>query len=261
MKKMVFAEKIMRSLRNELINRDKHDLNIKFKTGHTDIVTYYDQMVENVLCEAIKKEFPQDVFITEEETHNEKGNYMWIIDPIDGTSNFAVQQYDYAISVAYYEDFQEVFGLVYDVARDIMYKGIKGQGSYINDKQLEPLGDEYNFNQGLLDVSYPAIKKMKSEYNLDFSKIDDLFLAHRAKGSAALAICSIAKQTLSVYASFKLNIWDYAAAKIILEAAGGACCNIDTDEFPLDNIKRSYFAAKNKGMLDEVMRIISGKDF
>lgn len=253
MKRIEFAEQTIRSIRNELIRKDIDDLNINIKTSHTDIVTKYDQKVETLLCNAIKEQFSHDVFVTEEGTQSETGTHMWIIDPIDGTANFVVQKYGYAISVAYYEDFQEVFGLVYDVARDIMYKGIKNQGSYVNDIPLVPLGNDYNFSEELLDVSYPAIKNFKHDYNIDFAKIDGLFLAHRACGSAALAICAIAAQTLSVYASFKLSIWDYAAAKIVLEAVGGACCNIDTVGFPIDDTQRPYLAAKNKTMLDEVL--------
>jgi myo-inositol-1(or 4)-monophosphatase len=102
--RLVYIEKKIRGLRSKLQGRTQESLGINFKTSHTDIVTLYDQMVENFLCEEIGAAFPDDVFFTEEETHNTLGEKMWIIDPIDGTCNFAVKKREYAISIAYYEE-------------------------------------------------------------------------------------------------------------------------------------------------------------
>lgn len=262
MDRLVYIEEKLRGLRPTLLHRTQESLDINFKTSHADIVTKYDMLVETFLCEEIAKVFDDDVFFTEEETHNTLGEKMWIIDPIDGTCNFAVKGRDYAISIAYYESYKEVFGIVYDVERDVLYKSIKGQGAFINDIPIPQLPSKYNLKEELFDISFPAIKNIHKHYNIDFSHMANEFLGHRACGSAALAICYVAEGTLGSYTSFKLCPWDYAGAKIILEEVGGYCAIFDGNtmqqKYPIDERPRTFFATKSKAMLDEMMEKLQG---
>ena len=108
------------------------------KTSHQDIVTEFDKKTEEIITAGIHSLFPDDVVVGEETWKGEAAESVgvWYLDPIDGTSNFASQQMNYAVSLGYYESGKAVFGLVYDVSADVMYHAASGQGAFYNGKPI-----------------------------------------------------------------------------------------------------------------------------
>ncbi|MCC5910434.1 MAG: PHP domain-containing protein [Clostridiaceae bacterium] len=134
-----FTERIVRELGKNLRENISYPFPLNFKKGNlADIVTEYDVETERFLVEKIKEKYSDHSFITEEETCKEQGfsEYTWIIDPIDGTTNFVSLGKDYAISVALYINQTPYLGVVYDVMKDEMYSAVIKEGAFLNGKKL-----------------------------------------------------------------------------------------------------------------------------
>lgn len=228
----------------------KEDLNIETKSRN-DWVTNIDKQVEAYLVENLIEEFPNTNFLTEENTVETKElDRLWIIDPIDGTTNLIFQKQNFAISLAFVENGEPSFGFVYDVMRDILYKGIKDDGIYINDlRQDVALDQEETIDNQLMfgDISSPHMfKKTPSE-------IKEIIATYRFSGSGALEVTYIALNYGSAYVYPFLKIWDIAAAVLLLELAGGTWSFDGIEKYyPLDNEPRKFISAQNKIILDTI---------
>jgi fructose-1,6-bisphosphatase/inositol monophosphatase family enzyme len=194
-----------------------------------DLVTYYDTEVERRLIDAIAEHFPDDAILTEErdEPPPNTDGALWIIDPIDGTTNFVTAHRDFAISVARYRNGSPEFGVVYDCAADILYAGIAGGGATRNGMRLlrrERVARE----DAIIEISAATIERLRTAGERATVPVDDpaaTTIAHRAQrafGCASLGLCRVAEGLLDIYFSARLSVWDYAAAAIVLTETGGA---------------------------------------
>ncbi|RNM30757.1 inositol monophosphatase family protein [Erysipelothrix rhusiopathiae] len=217
--KLVFAKQLVYEAGDYVREHMKEELNIDTKSARNDFVTNVDKGTEKFLADRINAKYPNQNFITEEKMVASTGlDNLWIIDPIDGTSNFIFEKRNFAISVGYYEDQKPVFGIVYDVSRDEMYVGVNGDGAYLNDRKLPMLSQTIT----LMDsVVYSDTKTLELMFG-DAVKAHDEFMSVRYMGAASLEICGVAAGRHQVYLSRRLKVWDIAAATIILEAVGGA---------------------------------------
>lgn len=196
---------------------------IKTKSGVADFVTEYDVRVQSYLMEKLGEWLPGCAFIGEESGFDSKSvedGYTFIIDPIDGTTNFICGLQFSGISVALIEDGQPILGVVYNPFREEMFWAQRGRGAFLNETRLEivdrPLSKGVaNFgmtpyNPELRDGAF-ALAKAVTPYTMDL----------REFGSAALGICYAAANRVVVYYSPRLCVWDYAAAAFIVSEAGG----------------------------------------
>lgn len=151
-----------------------------------------------------------------EESIQEMSDSMWIVDPIDGTTNFCNLHQDYTISVAYYEKYQPVFGVIYDVVQDILYVGIHGSGAYINGTKVEFNKKEVCISNSIMDASIHTLLSNPSLIDLSHK-----MRGHRSYGCATLGIIYVALQKIDMYVSSHCKVWDYAAAAIFLHELGG----------------------------------------
>lgn len=192
-------------------------------SNHADLVTIYDINTEHRLVKSLKKEFPNDNFVTEENVtpYIHTNGYTWIIDPIDGTTNFIHQSENFSISVGCYYNGQPYFGLVYDVMHKHMFQGIPGKGAKIESRKISTLNQDISLKHSLGDFSLNSISILKSDYSLHLNELNHRIRGHRSLGCASLIICNIALGKLDFYISAKLKIWDYSAAVIILKEVGG----------------------------------------
>lgn len=213
-----------------------------------------DKENEEFLVSRIHEKFPEDVFITEESTVAPvEGDKCWIIDPIDGTLNFITEKKNYAISIAYYELGNPVFGMVYDVYEDMLYLGIAGKGAYLNNEKIE-ISAPKNLEHSILDVNLKSSEKIKSLVNVDITELCSDSMEHRHLGCASLRLCDIAMNKIHVYISAKLAVWDYAAGNIILKECGGCCYMLKykNERSPLSNTL--VIAAQNENLLEEILK-------
>ena len=198
------------------------EIDAELKGGNIrDIVTEHDRAIDRFLTDSIHRRFPDHGFVTEEHDHPPlaEDTPAWIIDPIDGTTNFVSTHNYFAVCVAHYRGSEPVFGFVYDVMADELYLGIAGGGAWLNGRPLhirpKPI------HEAVVEASLICSRRLEERYEADLRPLVRDLRAQRSYGSAALGICRIAAGTLDMYISCSLSLWDYAAAIIVLSEAGG----------------------------------------
>ena len=180
------------------------------KKGPKDFVTKTDKRVEKILIDELSKSKKHFSFITEEtgKILNKNKNIFWIIDPIDGTTNFLHGIPHFAISVALQIDNEIVSGLIFDPIKNEMFFAEKDNGSYFNNNRIK-VSNKNNLDDCLFSTNCEGIKKVYPKLNL------------RNSGCAALDLAYVGCGRFDGYFHNKINIWDIAAGKIIIEEAGG----------------------------------------
>ncbi len=203
------------------------EIETELKGGNIrDIVTEHDRAIDRFLTDSIRRRFPDHGFVTEEHDHPPlaEDTPAWIIDPIDGTTNFVSTHNYFAVCVAHYRGSTPVFGFVYDVMTDELYMGIAGGGARLNGRPLHV--DVKAIHDSVAETSLICSRRLEERYGADMLPFVRNLRAQRSYGSAALGICRIAAATLDIYISCSLSLWDYAAAIIVLSEAGG-CAAIE----------------------------------
>ncbi|MBX2965303.1 MAG: inositol monophosphatase [Cyclobacteriaceae bacterium] len=196
---------------------------IEFKEGFNNLVSYVDKEAEIRLVQALKKFIPDSGFITEEGTAEaiKDQEYIWIIDPLDGTTNFMHGLPVFAISIALAYKNKVVLGAVYDVANDDCYYAIENEPAYCNDKPIR-VSSVNTLQESLLATGFPYYHLNKREVYLDIIK---LFLEKthgiRRLGSAAMDLAYVASGKMDGFFEYNLNAWDVAAGAFIVQQAGG----------------------------------------
>ena len=236
----------------------KGDLEVKFKgtTGLRDMVTKADLDCERKIKEVICKEFPSHSFLGEEEGRQGESEFMWVIDPIDGTTNF-VHGLDYfAHSVALTKNGVPICGVVYNPARKLMYSSYSGKGAFLNRKKIS-VSKIKSINKSLLisGFSYGGgifeEKTIKSMVSLR-GACQDL----RRFGSAALDLCAVAEGLCDGYFEYDLKPWDVAAGILIVKEAGGKVTDINGGEALIGS---GHFLASNsfihESLLERLERV------
>ena len=193
------------------------------KKGPKDFVTKTDKRVEKIIIEELSKSKKHFSFITEEtgEILNKNKNIFWIIDPIDGTTNFLHGVPHFAISVALQIDGEIVSGLIFDPIKNEMFFAEKDNGSYFNNNRIR-VSNKNNLDDCLFSTNCDGIKEVYPKLNL------------RNTGCAALDLAYVGCGRFDGYFHNKINIWDIAAGKIIIEEAGGKINDIS--QFKINKI-------------------------
>jgi len=206
----------------------------EFKGGdHRDLVSACDHAVDRMIREALARQYPEDILISEEAAIPElvDGKRCWILDPIDGTTNFLDWGREYTISLACYEFGQPCFGLVYDVHGKSMFKGVHLWGMYNNNcRQPKPAAAVHvagndPLHSITLDTSLNTIVAFNAR-GIDTQALSGRLFAHRSCGCASLAIVRIALGEIQAYVSDRLRTWDWAAAAIMLGENGGCIAGL-----------------------------------
>ena len=209
------------------------------KKGPTDFVTNSDLKVEKIIIDELKKARPNFSFITEENgvENNKDTKNTWIIDPIDGTTNFLHGIPHFAISIALKSNDEIISGVIYDPIKDEMFYAEKDNGAFFNNQRIR-VSKKKEINGCLFATGG------------DHSKIK-IDLPIRKSGSAALDMAYVAAGRYDGYFQNNLNLWDIAAGVIIVKEAGGTINEINLSEN--DNIKiRASSTAINEKMLKKL---------
>ncbi len=190
------------------------------KKGPKDFVTKTDKRVEKILIEELSKSKKNYSFITEEtgKILNKNKDIFWIIDPIDGTTNFLHGVPHFAISVALQIDGEINTGLIADPIKNEIFYAEKNNGSYVNNNRVR-VSNKSNLDECLFASNNNGIKLVHPKLNL------------RNTGCAALDLAYVGCGRLDGYFHDKINIWDIAAGKIIIEEAGGKVNDISNFKF------------------------------
>ena len=209
------------------------------KKGPRDFVTKTDKLVEKILIEELSKTKKNYSFLSEEvgSIKNKDQENIWIIDPIDGTTNFLHGIPHFAICIALQSKSEIVSGLIFDPIKDEMFFAEKNKGAYLNRHRLR-VSKKNSIEDCLFSSNHEGVKF--SDLNMRYS------------GCAALDLAYVASGRLDGFFHNKINLWDVAAGKLIVEEAGGIVNNIH--EFPTNNIDiKAASASINDEMLKNLI--------
>jgi myo-inositol-1(or 4)-monophosphatase len=222
--------------------------------GYNDFVSYVDKGSEKMLVEKLGKLIPEAGFNTEEGTIKKTGlRYCWVIDPLDGTTNFLHGLPPYAISIALMEHEEVLLGVIYEINGNEVFTAFKNGGAWLNGRRIH-VSEASKLSDSLVATGFP--------YS-DFSRLDQYMncLAYFCKnthgirrlGSAATDLAYIACGRFEVFYEYGLHPWDIAAGIIILREAGGRISDFSGNE---KNLTGEEIVASNSSVYSEVQEIV-----
>jgi myo-inositol-1(or 4)-monophosphatase len=217
---------------------------IKQKLNHADLVTEVDQLSEALLRERIKTIYPDHWILSEEANgqanpfeiiKQKKSGIGWVIDPIDGTTNFIHRIPHFAVSIGIVQEGVLIIGVVYNPVTNDLYYAINGEGAFCNEIPIQ-VSHETEIDEAVIATGYPS--KEWKENSTVVKQIDALTgkcRSIRLLGASSLDLCFVAKGLLSGFWHDELNPWDTAAGLLILREAGGKADTRDGQEFHLED--------------------------
>ncbi|MGN0535204.1 MAG: inositol monophosphatase family protein [Eubacterium sp.] len=239
----------------EIYKNASGDLGIEDKGSAVNLVTKYDKMIQDFLFAELEKIVPGCKFLGEEGDDNKvlTDGYCFIIDPIDGTTNFIKGFQHSAISVGLAKDREMIMGVVLDPDLNNVFYAEKGKGAFLN-------GNPIHTSDCSLDKSLVLFGTCPYEHELahkTFELTEKIFykaVEVRRAGSAALDICYVASGKADLYYEMILRPWDWAGASLILSEAGGKATTFEKQE--LDANKITSFVCGNQRVLEEFYEIL-----
>ncbi|MGC1244497.1 MAG: inositol monophosphatase family protein [Chryseosolibacter sp.] len=233
---------------------------IEQKHVFNNLVSYVDKEAEKTLVQSLRKVFPEAGFITEEGTveQSKEHEYNWIIDPLDGTTNFLHGLPLFAISLGLTRNNKPVLGIIYDIYNKECYHAIEHGAAYCNDKviKVSPIS---TLSESLLATGFPYYHFDKRDDYLEIIK-EFLNETHgiRRLGSAAMDLAYVACGRLEGFFEYNLHPWDIAAGTIIVQQAGGRITDFKGgDDFLFGN----QFCASNTLVHEEMLQVIQKRWF
>ena len=251
-------------LENQVINIVKEaskliknmDFAVTEKDGNSNIVTTSDLLVQKFLCDNLIKLIPNSSFYCEENNIRDfSKEYVWIIDPIDGTTNYSRGIAECAISVGLLHNNNSVLGVVYNIFQDEVFSATVNLGARLNNKLIKV--SERKFNESILCTAMSLYKKSLAEpcnkiiYDI-YMKCND----YRRFGSCALELCYLACGRCDLYFEIRVFPWDYAGAYLILKEAGGVLKGFDKQELLFDKTT-TLVGANNKSNFNKINAVIN----
>lgn len=228
---------------------------IEYKGGINNLVTDVDKASERIIIDKIRSNFPEHAILAEESGEQQSGGRIkWVIDPLDGTTNYAHAFPIFCVSIGIAIDGDMSVGVVYDPTRDEIFHAVKDEGSFLNGNKISVSSTEAVQNS-LLATGFPYNvdgKLVNMEY---FKRMIGKSQAVRRAGSAAIDLCYVACGRFDGYWELYLQPWDTAAGTLIVSEAGGKITKIDGAEY---NIYDKEIMATNGKIHLEMRQILIG---
>lgn len=207
-----------------------NELDIQSKLNDSDVVTAADKAAEKVLIDHIKASYPDHSILSEEsgeEAHC--GEYRWVIDPLDGTTNFSQGLPLFSVSIGIEHNGETVVGVVFAPYLNELFHAVKGQGAWLNGEPIKVSG-KTRLDRSVVATGFPVDKDTNPDNNLDnVARVMPRVRGLRRLGSAAIDLCYVAAGFLDGYWELNLHAWDASAGLLILEEAGGSCTHFRAD--------------------------------
>jgi myo-inositol-1(or 4)-monophosphatase len=231
------------------------ELEIGRKRSYNDLVTNADKQSESRIKDVIFSYFNDHSFLGEEGgSLDRKSDCVWIVDPVDGTVNYAHSVPIFCVSIALEIKTEIVMGVVYSPMLNEKFWAVKGEGSYLNDKKIFVSGTKY-LKDSLLVTGFPYLAKENVDHCLDhFINFVREGLPVRRLGSAALDICYLACGRFDGFWEVDLNPWDVAAAYLILNEAGGKVTDFFGNKYSIYN--KQILASNGRKLHDEMIEVL-----
>jgi len=208
--------------------------------GRYDLVTDVDRRSERAIIATLGEAFPDVGILAEEDSPTAPGsNEMWIVDPLDGTTNYASGYPAFCVSIALRVASEIVLAVVYEPVRDELFEAVAGQGARLNGSAIR-VSETRELSESLLATGFPYDRCEQPETNLDrFCAMTMRTRGVRRGGSAALDLCYTACGRLDGYWEIRLNPWDVSAGALIVQEAGGQITGLAGDSYDwsgMDNL-------------------------
>ncbi|MGB2599755.1 MAG: inositol monophosphatase family protein [Candidatus Omnitrophota bacterium] len=222
---------------------------IEYKSARTDLVTDVDKRCESIIIERIRKEYPDHAILAEESGEKQgQSEYEWVVDPLDGTTNYAHRFPVFCVSIGVKRGDEVEVGVVYDPSRDELFEACRGKGALLNGSPIK-VSSADAVRDSLLATGFAYNVEGKIA-NLDyFKRMLESAQAVRRLGSAAIDLCYVACGRLDGFWELGLNPWDMAAAQLIVKEAGGMVTTMKGGQF---DISKDDILASN-GRIHEEM--------
>lgn len=223
-----------------------------------DLLTVADVEAERAIIDCIKKEFPDHGCLAEESsgetTDDHEHEKLWVIDPLDGTNNFAHGIPHFAVSIAYYKDSEPVLGVIYNPISNDWYIAGQGRGAWHNGTKVQ-VNNHRNLKETMIGVGfyYDRGEMMKSTLNAISQLFEQEIHGIRRMGTAALDLAQVGLGCFGGYFEYKLKPWDFAAGRLFVEEAGGKVT--DCSGQPL-KLQPSTILATNRLLHPPILEIV-----
>lgn len=246
--------------------RSKLDSGHEIKSkGKFDFVTDVDKASEKLISSYVKRKFPEHLIFGEEAVSSSEEDedslidripddkYVWVVDPIDGTTNFIRGMHQYAISIGIVKNKQVVAGVVYDISMDELFYTMQGSPSYCNGNVIH-VSENKRFEDSIAVTSFP-VENLEARQILLKTLMEkgNSLLSLRIWNCAAIAAVSLACGRTDVYVEPGIHLWDFSAGKLLIENAGGKFFDFAGKDF---NMHQRNVIAANPYLADEVVIIV-----
>ena len=223
--------------------------------GAVDLVSDADVNAERAIVAVIREQFPDHSILGEEEQADDAGaEHLWIVDPLDGTTNFAHQIPHFAVSIAYYHNGTAEYGIVLNPIHNDCYVAHRGDGATHNGEPIQ-VGQQSHISDVLIGVGFYYDRGAMMEATL--AAVGDCFRRNihgiRRMGTASLDLANVATGRFGAYFEYQLSPWDFAAGQLIVEESGGKVTTCEGLALPL---KVSTVLATNGVLHPEVLDIV-----
>ncbi len=221
-----------------------------------DLVTTADLAAERRIAELIRARFPEHAILGEEENAGDvNAEYLWVIDPLDGTTNFAHGLPHFAVSIACLHQGRAEAGVVWNPIRDDWYEAVRGGGAWHNGKRLQ-VARQTQLDEVLIGTGFYYDRGAMMEATL--AAIGDLFRQNihgiRRFGTASLDLAQVAAGQYGGFFEYQLSPWDFAAGGLLVEEAGGRITTCQGGPLP---IAKTSLLASNSALHEKILQIVS----
>lgn len=202
----------------------------KIEKSPNDFVTDIDKLAEQEIIGHIRYHYPQHGILAEESGHSPGDDYVWMIDPIDGTTNFLHGFPHFAVSIAIQYRGRIEHGVVYDPIKQELFTATRGSGAFLNDYRIR-VSKQYQLEGALIGTGFPFRNpELLDAYLTMFKQVSTRVSGIRRAGSAALDLAYVAAARLDGFWELGLKPWDIAAGAILIREAGGLISDLDGSE-------------------------------
>ena len=226
--------------------------------GDIDLVTEADLAAERLIVERIRSYHPRHAILTEEsgdvkEAGGADAAHKWIIDPLDGTTNYAHGYPVFCVSIALEHEGRIVLGVVYDPTRDELFAAERGEGATLNGRSIR-VSETDELNRALICTGFPYDVRERGDFVQHFRRFIMRAQSVRRDGAAALDLACVAAGRFEGFYEEGLRPWDVAAGVLLVEEAGGRVTHYDGSPF---NIYATHITASNGLVHDEMLRVLA----
>ena len=232
---------------------------LKTKSTNIDLQTNADLSSEEFIISKIKKTYPSHSILSEEKTNiNKNSEYIWIIDPLDGTTNFVHSLPIFSVSIGLQKNNNTICGVVYNPAVDKCFYAETNKGAYLNNKKLN-ITSSTTLSDSLLVTGFPYLHDYKFDLSFDiFKEFYKRTRGIRRLGAASLDLCFVAMGRFDGFYEFELKSWDICAGALLVIEAGGKVTDWNGLECPQNG---SRILASNGFIHEEMIKLLTNKKY